>query len=591
MLTVGSVVAGYRIERELGVGGMGAVYLVANPVLPRYDALKVLSPELSRDPDFRARFIREADVAASLQHPQIVSVYSRGQTDDDQLWIAMQFVDGTDADDALRAGVMTPARAVHIVGEVAKALDYAHQKNIVHRDVKPANFLLSGPVNAQEQVLLGDFGIARALDDVGLTATGSVMATVAYAAPEVLSGLRFDGRADIYSFGCTLFRLLTGKTPFSGSNGQVAVMMAHLQRPPPRVTDFVPGLPPALDHVIATAMAKDPGARFPSASALAHAAAAALRDPTLALRAPLPPVPTAEVVSYPHMQSTGSAPWWQDAAPRTMSGPPALPAKRRRRRTAVGAAIGVTALVAAATVAVAAWPNGDGTTTRASSPPAQASAPPSPAGGTTGPEQAAAATDIRPDQLRPILLTPAQLPPSGGAPMALEADTAGLGDDGGTVAPADQDCLDVWAPAQQSVYHASRSAPHVVVTGAVIQSLRGINQQSWQDGVVQAVVSFDTEGSAGGFYVRQRGAWELCGAKTITVTQPGQAPQTWEFTHPVSSAGVYTITAALRGGGGTCQHGLLTRGNVAIDIRQCRAAGGVDVGALALATAAKVPHQ
>lgn len=114
MLTAGSVVAGYRIERELGTGGMGAVYLATNPTLPRYDALKVLSAELSRDPDFRARFIREADVAAALEHPQIVSVYNRGHTDDGQLWIAMQFVDGTDADGALRAGAMTPQRAVHI---------------------------------------------------------------------------------------------------------------------------------------------------------------------------------------------------------------------------------------------------------------------------------------------------------------------------------------------------------------------------------------------------------------------------------------------------------------------------------------------
>ena len=172
MLTAGAMVGGYRIERELGAGGMGSVYLASHPTLPRYDALKVLSRELSRDPDFRTRFIREADVAASLDHPQIVAVYNRGETDDGQLWIAMQFVDGTDADAALREGTMTPARAVHIVTEVAKALDFAHSRNVVHRDVKPANFLLSGPAGPDERVLLGDFGIARALDDVGLTATG-----------------------------------------------------------------------------------------------------------------------------------------------------------------------------------------------------------------------------------------------------------------------------------------------------------------------------------------------------------------------------------------------------------------------------------
>jgi eukaryotic-like serine/threonine-protein kinase len=485
---------------------------------------------------------------------------------------------------------MSPQRAVHIISEVAKALDFAHARNVVHRDVKPENFLLSGPVGVQEQVLLGDFGIARALDDVGLTATGSVMATAAYAAPEVLLGLRFDGRADIYSLGCTLFRLLTGKTPFSGENGAVAVMLAHLQRPPPRVTDLIPALPAALNHVIATAMAKDPGARFSSASALAHAAGAALRDPTLQLRT-LPPVPTAAVSSYPHMEGTAGSPWWQHGQPRTLGVPPSVPLlkPKRRRRSVIGAGIGAIVLVAATTVAVAAWPHDTATTAgRTSDQSTQSTTAPVPPG---SPEPVAAATDIAPDQLRPILLSAADLPQSGGAPMALEQDTTGLADDAATVAPADQQCLNAWVPAQQSVYHASRSAPLVVVTGAAIQALRGINQQPWQDGIIQAVVSFDTEGSAGGFYVRQRGAWELCGAKTITVTPPGQAPQTWEFTHPITTTGVYTITATLHGGNATCQHGMITRGNVVIDIRQCRAGAGVDVAALALATAAKVPHQ
>jgi serine/threonine-protein kinase len=198
---------------------MGAVYLASDPVLPRQIALKVLSAELSRDPDFRARFIREADTAAALEHPHIVSVYSRGQTDDGQLWIAMQFVDGTDAEAALHDGTMTPHRAVHIITQVARALDFAHANHVIHRDIKPGNFLLSGAVGPDERVLLGDFGIARALDDVGLTATGAVLATVGYAAPEVLSNAPIDGRVDIYSLGCTLYRLLTGNTPFPATNG------------------------------------------------------------------------------------------------------------------------------------------------------------------------------------------------------------------------------------------------------------------------------------------------------------------------------------------------------------------------------------
>ncbi len=277
MLSPGSIFAGYQIERVLGGGGMGTVYLARNPDLPRSEALKVLNAELSGDEDFRARFIREADVASALDHPNIVSIHQRGEFEG-QLWIAMQFVDGTDANAALRAGTMTPARAVHILGEVAKALDYAHRHGVVHRDIKPANFLLSGPIGPDERVLLGDFGIARASDDASLTTTGSVTATVAYAAPEVLAGQPFDGRADLYSLACSLFRLLTGQPPYPTANGSAAVVAAHLHAPPPKVSDLVPGLSAELDQVIATAMAKDPAQRFTSARALSDAAAEALND-------------------------------------------------------------------------------------------------------------------------------------------------------------------------------------------------------------------------------------------------------------------------------------------------------------------------
>ena len=290
VLSAGSEVSGYRIERVLGAGGMGTVYLAANPVLPRQDALKVLSAELSQDPAFRARFTREADLAATLDHPNIVTVYTRGESDDGQLWIAMQYVAGSDAENELRDGKMTPQRAVHIVGEVAKALDYAHRRNLLHRDVKPANFLLAPE---DERVFLADFGIARALDEaVGLTQTGMVMASVAYAAPESLGGEGVDSRADIYSLGCSLFRLLSGKTPFSKSGGMAAMAAAHLAQPPPRVTELVPALPPAMDAVIAKAMAKEPADRYQTARELAAAAAAALDDTTGEVRtAPTPPVP------------------------------------------------------------------------------------------------------------------------------------------------------------------------------------------------------------------------------------------------------------------------------------------------------------
>lgn len=277
MIDVGSVVAGYRIERVLGTGGMGTVYLAKNPTLPRHDALKVLSPEMSGDRSFRERFIREADIVAQFDHPAIVSVYGRGETDG-QLWIALQYVDGTDAEEALRAGAMTPHRAIHIVSEVAKALDYAHQRNVVHHDVKPANLLLSGEAGDGERVFLSDFGVARPIEDADRAIDGAFTATLAYSAPEVISGRAVDERADLYSLGCTLFRLLTGRQPFFEAGDAVSTVRAHLAQPQPRVSDHLPWATPDLDAVIARALAKDPAQRFGSAREFAAAAAAAVHQ-------------------------------------------------------------------------------------------------------------------------------------------------------------------------------------------------------------------------------------------------------------------------------------------------------------------------
>lgn len=280
VLANGVVVDGYRIERVIGTGRMGTIYLARNPDLPRDDALKVLNAELFEDPGFRDRFAQEAATAASLTHPNIVTVYRRGTTEDGIAWIAMQYVPGTDADTALRAGTMTAARAVHIITEIGKALDYAHRRGVIHRDVKPANFLLSTEDDGDgEHVLLGDFGIAHALGHSPLDQDAPVLATIAYAAPEVLRGGEVDGRADLYSLGCSLFRLLTGRTPFPVGNDPAAAARQHLSSPPPKVTDVAAELSPEFDLVISRAMAKDPRVRFQSGKELAAAAAAALAKP------------------------------------------------------------------------------------------------------------------------------------------------------------------------------------------------------------------------------------------------------------------------------------------------------------------------
>ncbi|MFI1240411.1 serine/threonine-protein kinase [Nocardia salmonicida] len=278
-LRPGAIVGGYRVISILGSGGMGTVYLAQNPILPRTDALKVLSADLSTDAEFRARFEREANLAAGLDHPNVVAVYNRGE-EDGQLWIAMQYIDGVDASDEAKKGpsVMTPARALRIVTEVGKGLDHAHRRGLLHRDVKPANFLLakSEDPGEEERVLLTDFGVAKSAEDSqDLTATGSFMATVAYAPPEQLVATRLDHRADIYSLGCAFFKLLTGQNPYP-STVPAVVMMGHLHEPPPRVTSVRPELPPALDRVIAKAMAKEPADRYNTCREFTRDAEAAL---------------------------------------------------------------------------------------------------------------------------------------------------------------------------------------------------------------------------------------------------------------------------------------------------------------------------
>ncbi|GEM33241.1 hypothetical protein NN3_42480 [Nocardia neocaledoniensis NBRC 108232] len=267
----GTLFAGYTIERLLGTGGMGAVYLAEHPRLHRRVAIKVLGHGLSLDSKARNAFEREATVAARLEHPNIVSVYDRSGPHDQVLWLSMKYVAGGDAIGLLGAEPtgLTPARALRLIQGAAAALDFAHEQGVLHRDVKPANLLVERDAAGGETALLTDFGIARTLDDT-VTLSG-MAATFAYAAPERFHGHTVDHRADIYSLGCTLFQLLTGQPPFPRGD-QAAVIAAHLGAPPPRPTELRPELPRAIDAVIATAMAKRPEDRFARCADLAAAA-------------------------------------------------------------------------------------------------------------------------------------------------------------------------------------------------------------------------------------------------------------------------------------------------------------------------------
>jgi tRNA A-37 threonylcarbamoyl transferase component Bud32 len=267
----GDRIAGYRVEREIGRGGMGVVYLAEQTALHRRVALKVIAPQLARDDAFRARFEREARLAASIDHPNVVAVYDAGQVDG-ALYLAMRFVEGRDlgAEIATR-GRLSPDLAAHVVAAVADALDAAHARGLIHRDVKPGNVLLEG-AGATPRVFLGDFGLTKdaSSESGGLTRTGHWVGTVDYVAPEQLDGAAVDARTDVYALGCVLFQELSGRLPYEGTEAQK--MWGHAAGPIPSLGDVSVGVADRFDGVIRRALAKDPAERYPSAGDLGRAA-------------------------------------------------------------------------------------------------------------------------------------------------------------------------------------------------------------------------------------------------------------------------------------------------------------------------------
>ena len=259
---------------------MGVVYLAEQLGPRRQVALKLLVDPAAAGAGFRERFLRESELAAAIDHPNVLPVYDAGETDG-VLWIAMRYVDGIDLAGLLaRDGPLAPEQALAVCGPVAGALDAAHARGLVHRDVKPANILLAVEGGVVAQVYLADFGLTRRVGGArGVTVSGQVLGTIDYVAPEQVEGGRVDGRADQYSLGCVLFECLTGVVPFR-RDSELAVLWAHVNDPPPRVCDQRPELPAALDEVIDRALAKAPGDRHPSCGALAAAAQAALTGVT-----------------------------------------------------------------------------------------------------------------------------------------------------------------------------------------------------------------------------------------------------------------------------------------------------------------------
>jgi serine/threonine protein kinase len=276
---IGDEFAGYRIEAMLGKGGMGVVYRARHLGLDRAVALKLLPEGLTEDSSFRARFERESRLAAAMEHPNIVPIYEAGEHDQ-LLYIVMRYVPGSDLKQIIERERRLPVdRALALMAQAASALDAAHSKDLVHRDVKPHNMLVAPETGwSQEHLYLTDFGLAKKTSSsAAITATGSFMGTVFYVAPEQIEGTRHVGpQVDVYSLGCVFYECLTGAVPFDGDS-DMAIVGAHLNRPPPKVSENA-GLPPAIDEVIATAMAKDPAERYPLCTTMVADARAALAD-------------------------------------------------------------------------------------------------------------------------------------------------------------------------------------------------------------------------------------------------------------------------------------------------------------------------
>ena len=279
----GRIIGGrFRVERIIGMGGMGAVYQARHLTLPRTFAIKILRPEMARDEGLIERFRREAYAASRVEHPHVIYITDFGQTEEDSVYLVMEYVQGIGLDQLIaQEGKLPPNRALSILAQIADALDMAHQVNVIHRDLKPENILLSVVRGRKDFVKLLDFGIAKVqtpeFDGTPLTIQGEVFGTAEYMSPEQASGQRVDGRSDIYALGCLAFELFTGDPPFLGSS--VEVLRSHVYSEPPLLSDKISGIPilPTLDSLLSRCLAKDPAAR--------HQTGAELRQDLLRIRA------------------------------------------------------------------------------------------------------------------------------------------------------------------------------------------------------------------------------------------------------------------------------------------------------------------
>ncbi|MBJ8341607.1 sensor domain-containing protein [Antrihabitans sp. YC3-6] len=561
-LAPGSEFAGFTIVRQLGAGGMGEVYLVEHPRLPRREALKILPSTLTADSEYRQRFIREADLAASMWHPHIVAVHDRGEFEG-QLWITMDYVEGTDAAVLLRtrfpAGVPTRFGA-EIVSAVADALDHAHERGLLHRDVKPANILLSDsdPESKRRRTLLSDFGIARRIDDAnGLTATNMTVGSISYAAPEQLMGRTMDGAADQYALATTAFHLLTGKPPFDNSNAAV-IISNHLSSPPPRMGDTRPDLA-ALDAVISKGMAKNPDDRYGSCSEFAQALNAAVEaQPRTDHETMIGPVggnPPAGQPVPAYVAPAGSLP---PPPPNTGPAPAAGAGRRRVWLLAAAAAVVVAVAIAVGVVLTQGSSNSDsGDTVAASSSSA------------AGPAAAVDSSLVQPSKVAALLADQPQLASLTGQALDDPQTASTLLD-----ASADfsrPECVGAIYPLEKKVYDGSGYT-------ALRQSVSQTPESSSVYYVVdQSVALLPSASAATKIVDNSKQQWQACASGPVDYTgQTGTTSVT--LADVVSQDGSIvqnrTVPPA-EFAGYTCQHTMGAWSNVVAEAVVC---GDIDVG-------------
>jgi serine/threonine protein kinase len=571
-LTGGQGVAGYKIVRLLGSGGMGEVYLAEHPRLPRPDALKILPADVSADADYRARFNREADLASKLWHPHIVSVHDRGEFDD-QLWIAMDYVHGLDAARLLAqrfTGGMPLAQVIRIVTAVASALDYAHKQGLLHRDVKPANIMLTHVDDGddEQRILLTDFGIARRVDDIsGLTATNMTVGTVAYCAPEQLLGEDVDGRADQYALAATAYHLLSGQQLFPHTNPAV-VISRHLNYSPPPLAEIHPDLGTS-DSALARALAKDPAERFARCSDFARALAQAWSASEVAASAEptqLSQRPQALTTARPSAQAESSR--------------QRRPSQRRRWLVPLGAATAVL-IAGAGTLIWHPWvhPHAAQTSKATTTPstdidptPAMPPPPPPP----IFPAKAIDSVLLTADEVNSTLESYAMSGSQRKGVMKVDRSTYGMSDNSTLVTPSS--CIGVVFGAEHTVYadtgfDAMRDQtfspePYVYdATGSAPTSLE------------QTAIAFPSAERAQAVLTAAQDQWRSCAGGEIDQKAGPESGYGWKLSSVQREGDVLSVKMASNGamdGASACQQVLGVRYNVVITTRSCN---GVDSSA------------